>query len=408
MVVSEVSRNVFSNANLTVTAGAGLSGSDGDESEALKMTADSQTYGGAIIASIPVNTSELTNSNQVESKIDLSGNSSLENFTSVTEGNSVYLSKTTAGTGGTIASGNNSAEVNHKVSVKGEVSSASSVAAKNAGVTASNKEKATVLADSAGGGIILAEGTSLDANAAQVKHTDRSNTSLIVSGRWNVKDAASFVTSGEHNIGMKADNTKGALAGGSGASLINDMLGINKVGISDGATVNASSLTVGASDNWNLHAAEGTYAVDSRVYGAFVGTGIKASNTENRTQQVDIGKNAVLTADDLTISATNVGRTNLKVRAQTAGAVAGVTAENFETLNTQNRVSLADGVRLTANNTEGTLTIAASSDEDVEAQSVGDVQGAAVAGAGAKVLVNQNRTNEVNIGNGSNILSKGK
>ena len=61
MVVSEVSRNVFSNANLTVTAGAGLSGSDGDESEALKMTADSQTYGGAIIASIPVNTSELTN-----------------------------------------------------------------------------------------------------------------------------------------------------------------------------------------------------------------------------------------------------------------------------------------------------------------------------------------------------------
>lgn len=408
MVVSEVSRNVFSNANLTVAAGAGLSGSDGDESEALKMTADSQTYGGAIIASIPVNTSELTNSNQVESKIDLSGNSSLENFTSVTEGNSVYLSKTTAGTGGTIASGNNSAEVNHKGSVKGEVSSASSVAAKNADVTASNKEKATVLADSAGGGIILAEGTSLDANAAQVKHTDRSNTSLIVSGRWNVKDAASFVTSGEHNIGMKADNTKGALAGGSGASLINDMLGINKVGISDGATVNASSLTVGASDNWDLHAAEGTYAVDSRVYGAFVGTGIKASNTENRTQQVDIGKNAVLTADDLTISATNVGRTNLKVRAQTAGAVAGVTAENFETLNTQNRVSLADGVRLTANNTEGTLTIAASSDEDVEAQSVGDVQGAAGAGAGAKVLVNQNRTNEVNIGNGSNILSKGK
>ena len=88
-------------------------------------------------------------------------------------------------------------------------------------------------------------------------------------------------------------------------------------------------------DNWDVHAAEGTYAVDSRVYGAFVGTGIKASNTENRTQQVDIGKNVVLTADDLTISAKNVGRTSLKVRAQTAGAVAGVTAENFETLNTQ-------------------------------------------------------------------------
>lgn len=407
-VVSEVSRNVFSNANLTVAAGAGLSGSDGDESEALKMTADSKTYGGAIIASIPVNTSELTNSNQVESKIELSGDSSLKDFTSVTEGNAVYLSKTTAGTGGTIASGNNSSEVNHKVSVKSEVSSASSVAAKNADVTASNKEKVTVLADSAGGGIILAEGTSLDANAAQVKHTDRSNTSLIVSGRWNVKDAASFVTSGEHNIGMKADNTKGALAGGSGASLINDMLGTNKVGISDGATVNASSLIVGASDNWDLHAAEGTYAVDSRVYGAFVGTGIKASNTENRTQQVDIGKNVVLTADDLTISAKNVGRTSLKVRAQTAGAVAGVTAENFETLNTQNRINLADGVRLTANSAEGTLTIAASSDEDVEAQSVGDVQGAAVAGAGAKVSVNQNRTNEVNVGSGSNILSKGK
>ena len=407
-VVSEVSGNVFSNANLTVAAGAGLSGSDGDESEALKMTADSKTYGGAIIASIPVNTSELTNSNQVESKIELSGDSSLKDFTSVTEGNAVYLSKTTAGTGGTIASGNNSAEVNHKVSVKGEVSSASSVTAKNADVTASNKEKATVLADSAGGGIILAEGTSLDANAAQVKHTDRSNTSLIVSGRWNVQDAASFVTSGEHNIGMKADNTKGALAGGSGASLINDMLGTNKVAIGDGSAVNTSNLIVGASDNWDLHAAEGTYAVDSRVYGAFVGTGIKASNTENRTQQVYIGKNAILTADDLTISATNAGRTNLKVRAQTAGAVAGVTAENFETLNTQNRVSLADGVRLTANNTEGTLIIAASSDEDVEAQSVGDVQGAAVAGAGAKVSVNQNRTNEVNIGNGSNILSKGK
>ena len=407
-VVSEVSGNVFSNANLTVAAGAGLGGSDGDESEALKMTADSQTYGGAIIASIPVNTSELTNSNQVESKIELSGDSSLENFTSVTEGSAVYLSKTTAGTGGTIASGNNSAEVKHKVSVKNEVSSSSSVGLKNAAVTASNKEKATVLADSAGGGIILAEGTDLDANAAQVKHTDRSDTTLTVSGRWNIQDAASFVTSGEHNIGMKADNTKGALAGGSGASLINDMQGTNKVSIGDGSAINASGILVGASDNWDVHAAEGTYAVDSRVYGAFVGTGIKASNTENRTQQVDIGKNVVLTADDLTISAKNVGRTSLKVRAQTAGAVAGVTAENFETLNTQNRINLADGVRLTANSAEGTLTIAASSDEDVEAQSVGDVQGAAVAGAGAKVSVNQNRTNEVNVGSGSNILSKGK
>ena len=403
-VISEVTGNVFSHANLTVAAGAGL----GDESEALKMTADSQTYGGAIIASIPVNTSELTNSNQVESKIELSGDSSLENFTSVTEGSAVYLSKTTAGTGGTIASGNNSAEVNHKVSVKNEVSSSSSVGLKNAAVTASNKEKATVLADSAGGGIILAEGTDLDANAAQVKHTDRSDTTLTVSGRWNIQDAASFVTSGEHNIGMKADNTKGALAGGSGASLINDMQGTNKVSIGDGSAINASGILVGASDNWDVHAAEGTYAVDSRVYGAFVGTGIKASNTENRTQQVDIGKNVVLTADDLTISAKNVGRTSLKVRAQTAGAVAGVTAENFETLNTQNRINLADGVRLTANSAEGTLTIAASSDEDVEAQSVGDVQGAAVAGAGAKVSVNQNRTNEVNVGSGSNILSKGK
>lgn len=403
-VISEVTGNVFSHANLTVAAGAGL----GDESGALKMTADSQTYGGAIIASIPVNTSELTNSNQVESKIELSGDSSLENFTSVTEGSAVYLSKTTAGTGGTIASGNNSAEVNHKVSVKNEVSSSSSVGVKNAVVTASNKEKAMVLADSAGGGIILAEGTDLDANAAQVKHTDRSDTTLTVSGRWNVQDAASFVTSGEHNIGMKADNTKGALAGGSGASLINDMQGTNKVSIGDGSAINASGILVGASDNWDVHAAEGTYAVDSRVYGAFVGTGIKASNTENRTQQVDIGKDVVLTADDLTISAKNVGRTSLKVRAQTAGAVAGVTAENFETLNTQNRINLADGVRLTASSAEGTLTIAASSDEDVEAQSVGDVQGAAVAGAGAKVSVNQNRTNEVNVGSGSNILSKGK
>lgn len=403
-VISEVTGNVFSHANLTVAAGAGL----GDESGALKMTADSQTYGGAIIASIPVNTSELTNSNQVESKIELSGDSSLENFTSVTEGSAVYLSKTTAGTGGTIASGNNSAEVNHKVSVKNEVSSSSSVGVKNAVVTASNKEKAMVLADSAGGGIILAEGTDLDANAAQVKHTDRSDTTLTVSGRWNVQDAASFVTSGEHNIGMKADNTKGALAGGSGASLINDMQGTNKVSIGDGSAINASGILVGASDNWDVHAAEGTYAVDSRVYGAFVGTGIKASNTENRTQQVDIGKNVVLTADDLTISAKNVGRTSLKVRAQTAGAVAGVTAENFETLNTQNRINLADGVRLTASSAEGTLTIAASSDEDVEAQSVGDVQGAAVAGAAAKVSVNQNRTNEVNVGSGSNILSKGK
>lgn len=403
-VISEVTGNVFSHANLTVAAGAGL----GDESGALKMTADSQTYGGAIIASIPVNTSEITNSNQVESKIELSGDSSLENFTSVTEGSAVYLSKTTAGTGGTIASGNNSAEVNHKVSVKNEVSSSSSVGVKNAVVTASNKEKAMVLADSAGGGIILAEGTDLDANAAQVKHTDRSDTTLTVSGRWNVQDVASFVTSGEHNIGMKADNTKGALAGGSGASLINDMQGTNKVSIGDGSAINASGILVGASDNWDVHAAEGTYAVDSRVYGAFVGTGIKASNTENRTQQVDIGKNVVLTADDLTISAKNVGRTSLKVRAQTAGAVAGVTAENFETLNTQNRINLADGVRLTASSAEGTLTIAASSDEDVEAQSVGDVQGAAVAGAGAKVSVNQNRTNEVNVGSGSNILSKGK
>ena len=90
---------------------------------------------------------------------------------------------------------------------------------------------------------------------------------------------------------MKADNTKGALAGGSGASLINDMQGTNKVSIGTARQLTLPVFLLEPLINWDVHAAEGTYAVDSRVYGAFVGTGIKASNTENRTQQVDIGKN---------------------------------------------------------------------------------------------------------------------
>lgn len=409
-VLSSASNNTFTGSSFTVLAGAGLTDSQdpSNEEQALKMKALSESYGGAIIASIPVNSSSLLNANKVSSIINLSKEGSLAWFEANAEGNAVYDSRTTAGSGGIIASGNNEADVKHQVSVTETVVSGSSTAIGEAEVLTNNREKAVILATSAGGGVILGEGTTVSSNAAQVSHKDTSSSQLNVSGTWNISKSASFGVSGNHDIGMTADNTKGALAGGSGAGLVNEMQGANRLSVEDSSILNASYLSLSAFDGWNVHSAVGNYAVDSKVYGAFVGTGIEAINTEKRTQEVTVGKNARLSAHDLALSSSNNGITHIKVRARSAGAASGVTAKNTQTIDTQNLLNIGSGALLTASNTVGTLILSTSSDEDLHIESIGDVEGAAVGGAGATIKVMQNRLNQVNLAASSRILSKGK
>lgn len=405
---SSIVNNQFTDSSLTVLTGAGLSaGVNNPDDEALKMTANSQTYGGAVFGSIPVNSSRVINTNLVSSTINLNKESSLKDFVTKTSANAVYVSKTTAGTGGLLAVGDNYAEVRHGAQVSSQVISSDAVKFANADVSVLNTETAQIKADSAGGGAVLSEGTSHKSNAAEADHWDTSNSTLTIFGIWHALGDASFSVLGRHDVALKADNTKGALGGGSGVGVINSLLGTNLLKVSDYAQIDAKGLKLRASDDWKVSSADGAYAADSRVYGGLVGTGISIDNTERRTQRVDVGK-AVLTAEDLTVSAYSSGDTVLKARAISGAAVAGVTANNNNTIDTQNVINIASGASLEALNKEGTLTIAASSDENIEAQSVGSVEGAAIAGAGAKVKVDQNRTNKVTVGSGASVLSHGR
>ena len=399
-----LSGNTFANDSVNVVAAGGIDSAD--ESEAMKLTAITEGYGGAIIGSLFYNEATVNNTHSVNLTVnnDNYANSNSMNLQAL--GHVVYDVRADAGSGGVLAMGNNLAAVTHAVNVSATLNNLGE--AQELTVNVVNSEDATVTSESAGGGVLLIEGAGDGISPAYTQHTNSAQTTVTVKGNLQTQNDLFLGAETVIDAKFKADNTQGGVAGGSGANLVNNNTTVTKVLFDKAASVTSGGkLSAKALTTSSLSSASGYYAVDSGVYGGFMGSEIRLQNTENNTTQVLFSDGAsAQSSDDMTLEAKLNRSTDLRTRARTAGVINGATAYNTHSITSQNAVVLT-GASVEVTGREKTLTMASSAEENIHAEAIGDLQGGLAGGAGAHVNLTLERDNHVTIDKASDVYSSG-
>ena len=399
-----LSGNTFANDSVNVVAAGGIDSAD--DSEAMKLTAITEGYGGAIIGSLFYNEASVNNTHSVNLTVNNGNYAGSKSMNLQSLGHVVYDVRADAGSGGVLAMGNNLASVTHAVNVSTTLDNLGQT--QELTVNAVNSEEATVTSESAGGGVLLIEGAGDGISPAYTQHTNSAQTTVTVKGNLETQDDIFLGAETVIDAKFKADNTQGGVAGGSGANLVNNNTTVTKIIFDKAASVTSGGkLTAKALTTSSLSSAEGYYAVDSGVYGGFMGSEVRLQNTENNTNEVLFSDgSSAQSGDDMTLEAKLNRTTDLRTRARTAGVINGATAYNTHSISSQNAVVLTDAsVEVTGR--EKTLTMVASAEENIHAEAIGDLQGGLAGGAGAHVNLTLNRDNHVTIDKASQVYSSG-
>ena len=388
-----------------VNFGASAGRNTDSAADALRMSADIESYGGAAVG-VRVNTAKVVN--DASSKITMrgAGFSSTSDVTVDSEAYADYSLTADAASGGVITSDNSLVTLKHSADAEAVLEAGTeAVQTKSLDVIAQSAENAVVKAASAGGSVIT-----VNAKAVDIEHTDESNAKVSVAGAWQSAGDMSFASATNRVVSIKGDNTIGTVAGGGGAGITNTTSGETSVTVADNASLTAGGLLdLTADTKWTVRSAdegEDAFALESGVYGAVAGNDISIKNTQTTTTKVAVGGNAKLeSAGAMTLSAKTTAQTALRVQSLVAGAVTGVGASAAHTINTTNAVSVGDGTSLKTSLSSGDLTLSASSDETHALSAIGNVQGAAAGGSTATLTLDYSRTNTVDVGSNASLWS---
>ena len=146
--------NTFANDSVNVVAAGGIDSAD--DSEAMKLTAITEGYGGAIIGSLFYNEASVNNTHSVHLTVNSGHYADSKSMNLQSLGHVVYDVRADAGSGGVLAMGNNLASVTHAVNVSATLDNLGQT--QELTVNAVNSEEAAVTSESAGGGVLLIEG----------------------------------------------------------------------------------------------------------------------------------------------------------------------------------------------------------------------------------------------------------
>ena len=399
-----VKKSTLAAKSMEIDAASGRLGTDADpDADAMKLQTSVESYGAAVIGGGTINDAVVHNTAKTTLSIADNDYGSETALRLDAQGYAVYETVSDLGTGGVVAGGNSRAEVNHEAQVSADVKGKENTALKSLELSAANRESAVLKAYSAGGTVIEAS-----EKAAEVSHVDGSNTTVNVSGFWKTSEGAAIASSSGHTLRFEAQNTKGVAVGGSSVLLQNTMKGASTLTLA--GTISADGgLTAGARTDIDINSVkEDGYAVDAAVYGAVSGAEGRSESSIDRTSKVNVAKDAQLSSGgELALSAYTDEDNTLRVRGRTAGAAAGVTAYNNNTETIKNSVDVAAGARIENADDAQKLSITASSSEKRRYEAIGDLQGAAVGGAGAKSTNSITHANTVTLAAGSSVSGAG-
>ncbi len=399
-----VKKSTLAAKSVEIDAASGRLGTDADpDVDAMKLQTSVESYGAAVIGGGTINDAVVHNTAKTTLSIADNDYGSETALRLDAQGYAVYETVSDLGTGGVVAGGNSRAEVNHEAQVSADVKGKENTALKSLELSAANRESAVLKAYSAGGTVIEAS-----EKAAEVSHVDGSNTTVNVSGFWKTSEGAAIASSSGHTLRFEAQNTKGVAVGGSSVLLQNTMKGASTLTLA--GTISADGgLTAGSRTDIDINSVkEDGYAVDAAVYGAVSGAEGRSESLIDRTSKVNVAKDAQLSSGgELALSAYTDEDNILRVRGRTAGAAAGVTAYNNNTETIKNSVDVAAGARIENADDVKKLSITASSSEKRRYEAIGDLQGAAVGGAGAKSTNSITHANTVTLAAGSSVSGAG-
>ena len=399
-----VKKSTLAAKSMEIDAASGRLGTDADpDADAMKLQTSVESYGAAVIGGGTINDAVVHNTAKTTLSIADNDYGSETALRLDAQGYAVYETVSDLGTGGVVAGGNSRAEVNHEAQVSADVKGKENTALKSLELSAANRESAVLKAYSAGGTVIEAS-----EKAAEVSHVDGSNTTVNVSGFWKTSEGAAIASSSGHTLRFEAQNTKGVAVGGSSVLLQNTMKGASTLTLA--GTISADGgLTAGSRTDIDINSVkEDGYAVDAAVYGAVSGAEGRSESSIDRTSKVNVAKDAQLSSGgELALSAYTDEDNTLRVRGRTAGAAAGVTAYNNNTETIKNSVDVAAGARIQNADDAQKLSITASSSEKRRYEAIGDLQGAAVGGAGAKSTNSITHANSVTLAAGSSVSGAG-
>ena len=399
-----VKKSTLAAKSMEIDAASGRLGTDADpDADAMKLQTSVESYGAAVIGGGTINDAVVHNTAKTTLSIADNDYGSETALRLDAQGYAVYETVSDLGTGGVVAGGNSRAEVNHEAQVSADVKGKENTALKSLELSAANRESAVLKAYSAGGTVIEAS-----EKAAEVSHVDGSNTTVNVSGFWKTSEGAAIASSSGHTLRFEAQNTKGVAVGGSSVLLQNTMKGASTLTLA--GTISADGgLTAGSRTDIDINSVkEDGYAVDAAVYGAVSGAEGRSESLIDRTSKVNVAKDAQLSSGgELALSAYTDEDNTLRVRGRTAGAAAGVTAYNNNTETIKNSVDVAAGARIENADDAQKLSITASSSEKRRYEAIGDLQGAAVGGAGAKSTNSITHANTVTLAAGSSVSGAG-
>lgn len=399
-----VKKSTLAAKSVEIDAASGRLGTDADpDADAMKLQTRVESYGAAVIGGGTTNDAVVHNTAETTLSIADNDYGSETALRLDAQGYAVYETFSDLGTGGVVAGGNSRAEVNHEAQVSADVKGKENTALKSLELSAANRESAVLKAYSAGGTVIEAS-----EKAAEVSHVDGSNTTVNVSGFWKTSEGAAIASSSGHTLRFEAQNTKGVAVGGSSVLLQNTMKGASTLTLA--GTISADGgLTAGSRTDIDINSVkEDGYAVDAAVYGAVSGAEGRSESSIDRTSKVNVAKDAQLSSGgELALSAYTDEDNTLRVRGRTAGAAAGVTAYNNNTETIKNSVDVAAGARIENADDAQKLSITASSSEKRRYEAIGDLQGAAVGGAGAKSTNSITHANTVTLAAGSSVSGAG-
>ena len=372
--------------------------------DAMRLEGHVAGYGGSVL-DIHANSLKLVN--RAKAGIELAGNAyARETALEVAGGgHAVYRGDAAAVHGGVVSAGSNHADVVHglqsSVILSGRDAEVGSLAAR-----VQNGEDALVTIESAGGGVIVAQGD----DAASIYHEDASNAGLRVDGTWRSAGGMDLSAATLSSVRLTADNTKGGLGVLSGAYVKNVQKGASEVLVGGNARLEAGGdLRLSALTDWTLGAAQGEHMVKGEVYGGVTGSGIGLTNAYERDNRITFDEESDVRAGGaLTAEAQSFAKADARVLARTAGAFNAVGASMESTIREGNRVLVRDNASLRTTNAAHALTLAASGTADVRHDALTRVEGSALANADSRVAVDYSRADEVTLEKGGDVFSGGR
>lgn len=375
--------------NITIAANIGTV--DGKVNTAEAVT---DSVGGGGKADIGYNSAKVTNNSSSEitlEETEFNGkNSSGIKELNVLSTNNTKLKADidSVSFGGIFAAGANTAEINNTGKSVIELSNNKETKVETLKVEGATISNNTLVSNGNGGGGIAGVG------AAIVNNTINTTSKVDFGGNWNVSKLLKTTALDDSTVTISADSTRGGFVGANGITIKNNIVNgeATKVRIQDGTEISGSGeVNVESKNDIDV-----TIAASGAAYGGVGFADVVVENKVDKKTDIELGKVSIETDGKQDYQAFTDADIFIKNQIDAGGLAAVTVGKVVNTLNTSNKVSLADGANLETKKYNQNITFAASDKIKDIAEVIAETSGAG-GGSKADVTSNLDRKNRVDI-----------